>query len=260
LDNVTLGIEPGEVVALLGPNGAGKSTLLKVMAGELRPARGVVTLGGRDVAQMTAADLARRRAVVAQASTLAFPFTVREVVALGISVPGLSHNGPHIARAVSEALAQVGLTSIANRYFTALSGGERQRAHIARALCQLAIARESRTGGQVLLLDEPTSSLDIGHQGIVLEALRRLAGTGVAMVVAMHDLNLAAALADRVAIMSRGRMIAEGTPREAMTGAVLSRAYECEIAVDTVSARGGGPLILPLTGGRWRAGNASGSV
>jgi iron complex transport system ATP-binding protein len=252
LDEVSLAVAPGEVVAILGPNGAGKSTLLKLMAGELRPSEGRVTLAGRDIARMTAAELARRRAVVAQASALAFPFTVREVVSLGVSVPALSNDTPRIARAVGEALDRVDLSSISDRYFTELSGGERQRTHIARALSQLAVAREIAAGRQVLLLDEPTSSLDIGHQLIVLEAVRREAESGVAVVAVMHDLNFAAAFADRVAILSRGAVLAEGPPRQAMTAAVLSRAYGCELAIDTVPS-GGGPFVLPPTGGRWRA-------
>jgi len=252
LDGVSVAVAPGEVVAVLGPNGAGKSTLLKLMSGELRPSRGRVVLGGRDIAAMTAGELARRRSVVAQASALAFPFTVREVVSLGISVPALSRDTPRIVRTVSEALDRVGLAAISGRPFTELSGGERQRTHIARALCQLWIAREIADEGQVLLLDEPTSSLDIGHQLIVLEAVRREAEAGVAVVAVMHDLNFAAAFADRVAILSGGRVIAEGAPREAMTGAVLSSAYECELAIDTVPADGG-PFVLPPAGGRWRA-------
>lgn len=192
-----LGVAAGEVVAVLGPNGAGKSTLLKVMAGELSPASGRVVVDGRDLAILKAGELARLRAVVAQSSNLSFPFTVREVVRLGVSVPGLSRENPRIERAVGDAIGRVGLAAFSGRLFTELSGGERQRTHIARALCQLSVARDLAGGGKILLLDEPTSSLDVGHQVVVLEALRREADAGTAILMVMHDLNLAAAFADR---------------------------------------------------------------
>ncbi len=244
VENASLDVSVGEVVAVLGPNGAGKSTLLRMMAGELAPVSGEIVIAGRDIAQLKASDLARLRAVVAQASTLAFPFTVREVVRLGISVPGLTRESARVERAVGDAIARVGLSAFSGRLFTELSGGERQRAHIARALCQLTVARAIGGGGQVLLLDEPTSSLDIGHQRIVLEALRSEASAGTAILLVMHDLNLAAAFADRVAIMSRGRIIADGTPRQAMTSEILSRAYGCALSVDRPPAESI-PFVLP---------------
>jgi iron complex transport system ATP-binding protein len=244
VEDASLAVADGEIVAVLGPNGAGKSTLLRMMAGELIPSSGRIVMAGRDMAGLRAADLARLRAVVAQATTLVFPFTVREVVRLGVSVPGLSRESARIERAVSDAIARVGLSTLSGRLFTELSGGERQRAHIARALCQLTVARAAGGGGLVLLLDEPTSSLDIGHQMIVLEALRGEAREGAAILAVMHDLNLAAAFADRIAIMSRGHIIADGPPREAMTDEVLSRAYECPLSVDRVPAPGV-PFVLP---------------
>lgn len=247
VENASLDVSVGEVVAVLGPNGAGKSTLLRMMAGELAPVSGEIAIAGRDIAQLKASDLARLRAVVAQASTLAFPFTVREVVRLGVSVPGLTRESARVERAVGDAIARVGLSAFSGRLFTELSGGERQRAHIARALCQLTVARAIGGGGQVLLLDEPTSSLDIGHQRIVLEALRSEASAGTAILLVMHDLNLAAAFGDRVAIMSRGRIIADGTPRQAMTSEILSRAYGCALSVDRPPAEGI-PFVLPSVG------------
>jgi iron complex transport system ATP-binding protein len=245
--DASLHVESGEVAAILGPNGAGKSTLLRMCAGELAPASGRISIVGRDISSLKAADLARLRAVVAQASPLAFPFTAREVVRLGVSVPGLSRESARIERAVEDAIANVGLSVCSGRIFTELSGGERQRTHIARALCQLSVSRAAHDGGQVLLLDEPTSSLDIGHQIVVLDALKREAKAGTAILMVMHDLNLAAAFADRVAIMSHGRIVADGTPRQAMTDEVLSDAYECQLSVDRVPA-GGQPFVLPALG------------
>jgi iron complex transport system ATP-binding protein len=240
--NASLTISSGEIVAVLGPNGAGKSTLLRLLAGELTPAAGRIVLADRDMSTLRAPDLARLRAVVAQASNLNFPFTVQEVVRLGVSVPGLTRGSPRIEATVADVIARVGLTAFSGRLFTELSGGERQRVHIARALCQLAVAREACAGGRLLLLDEPTSSLDIGHQRLVLNAVRREAETGVGVLAIMHDLNLAAAFADRVIIMSRARVVAVGTPRETMTSTILERAYECPIAVAYIDDA---PVVLP---------------
>lgn len=242
VSEASIRVSRGEIVAVLGPNGAGKSTLLRVLAGELVPSAGRVMLGASEMSRLKAADLARLRAVVAQSSVLSFPFTVHEVVRLGVSVPGLMQESPKIDRAVAGAIAKVGLTSFAGRLFTQLSGGERQRTHIARALCQLTVAREACGGGDVLLLDEPTSSLDIGHQRLVLDAVRREADAGAAVLAVMHDLNLAAAFADRVVIMSNGRILADGPPRETMTSAVLERAYECAVVVARINDM---PFVLP---------------
>ncbi len=240
--DASLTLARGEIVAVLGPNGAGKSTLLRLIAGELKPAAGRIVLADRDMSTLRAPDLARLRAVVAQASNLNFPFTVQEVVRLGVSVPGLTRGSPRIETAVADAIARVGLTGFSGRLFTELSGGERQRAHIARALCQLAVAREACAGGRLLLLDEATSSLDIGHQRLVLNAVRREAETGVGVLAIMHDLNLAAAFADRVVIMSRARVVAVGTPRETLTSAILEHAYGCPIAVASIDDA---PFVLP---------------
>mgnify|MGYP001156510713 CR=1 FL=1 len=242
VSNVTIDVSGGEIVTVLGPNGAGKSTLLRMLSGEIAPSAGRVSIGGRDMGGLRAAELARLRVVVAQASALNFPFTVYEVVRLGVSVPGLLRENPLIDQAVSDAISKVGLSAYAGRLYTQLSGGERQRTHIARALCQLAVARRSAGGGLVLLLDEPTSSLDIGHQRIVLDAVRREAEHGVAILTVMHDLNLAAAFADRVLIMTRGRLVAAGPPRETMTSAVLGEAYECDVSVSLVQDT---PFVLP---------------
>jgi iron complex transport system ATP-binding protein len=132
--NASLTISSGEIVAVLGPNGAGKSTLLRLLAGELTPAAGRIVLADRDMSTLRAPDLARLRAVVAQASNLNFPFTVQEVVRLGVSVPGLTRGSPRIEATVADVIARVGLTAFSGRLFTELSGGERQRVHIARAL------------------------------------------------------------------------------------------------------------------------------
>ena len=186
LDGVSLSVAPGEVVALVGPNGAGKSTLLRVLAGELRPASGTVMLKGRALEAYPPRALALHRAVLSQSTHVAFPFTVGEVVRMGAGDRG----GSAIDALADVALADVDLSLFGERMITTLSGGEQQRAHFARVLVQLAIGEDAHGPG-LLLLDEPTASLDLKHQLDMLEAVGRCARRGVAVVAILHDLNLA---------------------------------------------------------------------
>ncbi len=243
VEAVDLSVRPGEVVALVGPNGAGKSTLLRLLSGELRPSAGAVRLDGRDLRALAAWELARRRAVVPQHATLSFPFTVSEVVALGATVPGFAARDGETSKAVLAALERFGLKGFERRLYTQLSGGERQRVHVARALFQLASAPRSKDETAALLLDEPTSNLDIAHQGVVLAEARREAAGGRAVVAVLHDLNLAAAYADTMLVLSRGRVAACGPPTKILRGELLSEVYGCD--VETIRVPGHDrPLIL----------------
>lgn len=242
--NVDLTLRPGRLVAVIGPNGAGKSTLLRLLSGELRPTSGRVELDGRTIGGYGAADLARRRAVVSQATALSFPFTVREVVLLGATVPGFVAPPERIERAAAECLRTVGLLGLEERLYTHLSGGERQRVHFARALLQLAIADGAREAPAILLLDEPTASLDLAHQGLVLSEARRQAHEGRAVLAVLHDLNLAAAFADELVLMSRGQIAAVGTADDVFRDELLSRSYGCEVRTNTTPAPGV-PFVLP---------------
>ena len=221
LRGVTLQLLPGEVLAVVGPNGAGKSTLLRALTGELRPDTGAVMFEGRDLASWPPLALARRRAVVSQSAALAFPMTAAEVVALG-RLPW--HGTPAAARdgaAVAEALAAAGVQRLAGQPHGTLSGGERQRVQVARALAQLHGAPRPAA----LLLDEPTSSLDVKHGAALLALLRRLAREGLAVLVVLHDLNEAAYVADRVAVLAEARLVMFGTPREVLRPALLGDIY-----------------------------------
>jgi iron complex transport system ATP-binding protein len=244
LDGVDMAIRPGRIAALIGPNGAGKSTLLRALAGELRPTRGEILLDQRPLRSFAASELARRRAVVPQASVLSFPFTVLEVAMLGVSVPGFDTAGDKAEAAALDALEAVGLFPLAGRLYVHLSGGERQRAHIARALSQL-YATPARPGeSRCFFLDEPTSSLDLAHQALVLDALRLQARRGLAVIAVLHDLNLAAALADELILLARGRVLASGPAPEVMRDDILSAAYGCEVRTNCTPAAGR-PFILP---------------
>jgi iron complex transport system ATP-binding protein len=240
--DVDLALEPGRMTVLIGPNGAGKSTALKVASGVWPATRGAATLDGRDIASLKPRDLAERRALVAQGATLGFPFTVSEVAMLGATVPGFGlDSSPDIAIG---ALAAVGLNGFETRNYLELSGGERQRVHIARALCQLRAARRHGTTGQVILLDEPTASLDPAQQTQVMALCRSLASAGLAVVLVLHDLNLAAAWADVLVVLAKGRVRAIGSPRDVLTNDLLAAVYDWPARVN-MPPRDGEVFVLP---------------
>lgn len=233
LSSISLDVRPGEILSILGPNGAGKSTLLRVLSGELSPTSGRVTLDQTPLSSIGPGILASRRAVVPQNSQLTFAFTALEVVLLGISVPGF--NRGHIGadtRLALDCLDNVGLLDFANRFYPSLSGGEKQRVQIARAICQLSFAALSTSKSQCLLLDEATANLDIAHQNLVCRLLKSHADAGRAIVLIAHDLNLAAELSTRVALMKDGKIAAMGNVGEVFRGALLEHVYECRLKVD----------------------------
>jgi iron complex transport system ATP-binding protein len=241
--DIHLALTPGRLIVIVGPNGAGKSTLLRTMTGELKATGGRITLDGSDISHIAADKLARRRAVVVQHSVLAFAFTVMEVVLLGITVPGLSEPDRQTRQAALSMLDRLGLGHLAGRIYTSLSGGERQRVHIARALCQLESAR-TPPQETTLFVDEPTSSLDIAHQLVVLDELKRQAASGRAVLAVLHDLNLAAGHADDVLLLHAGRKLAFGTPGEVLTDELLSEAFGCRVRMNTPPP-GSVPYLLP---------------
>jgi iron complex transport system ATP-binding protein len=239
LDTVSLAFAAGECVAIVGPNGAGKTTLLRLLGGELKPGAGAVRLKGRDVASYRPRALAEHRAVLSQDINVVFPFTVAEVVRMGAG----DRRGPRIEALVADALREVDLAGISERIITTLSGGEQQRAHFARVLVQLACG-EAVHGPGVLMLDEPTASLDLRHQLDLLAATRRCAARGVTVIAILHDLNLAALFADRVVVLSHGRVAGDGAPREVITDAMLSRVFKVGAAVGRAPPPGI-PFVLP---------------
>lgn len=219
LHDVGVCIRPGELVALIGPNGAGKSTLLSVLAGDAPEATGSVSLDDREVGAFRPTELARRRSVLTQSNEVSFPFTVEEVVAMGRAPwPASDDDEAHVARA----LADAEVADFRERRMPHLSGGERARVAYARVRAQ---------GCDLMLLDEPTASLDIRHQERLLAQLLAHSRAGGSVVVVLHDLNLAAAYADRVVLLERGRVVADGPPASALTSAVLSDVYRHPIRV-----------------------------
>lgn len=243
LQAIDVTIEPGTLTVVVGPNGAGKSTLAKLLSGELRPTDGGLMLDDKPLSKITAGELAARRAFVPQTTHLAFPFTVFEVVGLGISVPCFQTNRPDVQELVWEALDRVAMVSHAHRNFTTLSGGERQRVHFARALCQL-LGSPQPLDASYLLLDEPTASLDIAHQLLLLDQCRALARSGVAVFAVLHDLNLAAAYSDQLLIMSGGRIVARGRAKDVLSDDLLSSVFDCNVATNAIPDAGI-PFLLP---------------
>lgn len=244
VDAVTLSIDAGQVMGILGPNGAGKSTLLKLVSGELAPTSGEIRFDGLSLPRSKAFLLARRRAVVPQSSQLTFPLTAIEVVCLGASVPGFGTED-EISEAAERALRRVGLLELAERKYTDLSGGERQRVHIARAICQLGTARRRAGETAILLVDEPTSNLDIGHQRLVLGAIREIARDGAAVMAILHDINTAAGYCDLLALMRNGAIVAVGSPADIVRDNLLSDTFGCELDANTTPAKT--PFVLPIT-------------
>jgi iron complex transport system ATP-binding protein len=239
LRHVDLAVGAGETVAIVGPNGAGKSTLLRVLSGELRPRGGTVRLKGRDVGAYAPHGLAQHRAVLSQSITVGFPFTVAEIVRMGAGA-----TRSRSAQAfVESALAEVGLATFRDRIITTLSGGEQHRAHLARVLVQLACG-EREHGPGLLLLDEPTANLDLRHQVDFIGLTRLRARCGTAVVAVLHDLNLAAAFADRIIVLHGGAVVADGSARATITTDMLGRVFDVCAAPGEASADGT-PFVLP---------------
>ena len=218
---VTLAVAPGETVGLIGPNGAGKSSLLRCLAGLRTPTSGTVRHDGTDIATREPGQVARRLAFVEQTGESDTDLRVADVVALGRTPfrdrwRGLS---PADHAIIDAALDHLDLTALRDRHWSTLSGGERQRAHIARALAQRPAA---------ILLDEPTNHLDIRHQ---LELMELLAGTDQTVLVALHDLALAARYCDRIALLHGGALVADGPPAEVLTRDRLRAVYDVDVHI-----------------------------
>jgi iron complex transport system ATP-binding protein len=240
LEDVSAAVDAGECVGLVGPNGAGKTTLLQCINGALSPDRGSVTVDGGDITDLSAAERGRRVATVPQHPTIPFEYDVETVVAMGRT--------PHLGRfdrvdaddreAVQAAMERTETVDFADRSITTLSGGERQRVLIARALAQEPVA---------LLLDEPTTSLDVDHQQRCLEVVRDVVDDGCAVLTPIHDLDLAARFCDRLLLIADGDVVARGAPADVLTSATVERVFGVEAAVEPHPVTGT-PTVVPTAG------------
>jgi iron complex transport system ATP-binding protein len=220
----SVAVAPGRLVALVGPNGSGKSTLLRLLSGIWPPSEGAVTLDGTPLTGIRRRELARAIALVPQDTHVAFPFSVREVVAMGrhAHLGRFERERASDREAIAQAMARADVTALADRDATALSGGERQRVLIARSL-----ATEARH----LLLDEPTASLDVAHALDVLTLCRRLADEGHAVAVALHDLNLARRFATDAVLLRAGAVAASGPAAQVLTPAAVREVFGVAVRI-----------------------------
>ncbi|TKT79133.1 heme ABC transporter ATP-binding protein [Aquamicrobium sp. LC103] len=242
LHGVDFEARPGEVTAIVGPNGSGKTTFLKALSGDIR-AGGTIRMNGRDLVGMKPWQAAAMRAVLPQSTTLSFPFTVREIVRLGLMNGRSGALAGESERLPERALARVDLEGFAGRFYQELSGGEQQRVQLARVLCQV-WAPVLDGAPRYLFLDEPVSSLDIKHQLIIMKIAGDFAARGGGVIAILHDLNLTAMFADKVTVMNGGRVAATGTPADVLTDEMIHRVFDCRLRVG-VLPKGDVPFVLP---------------
>ena len=237
LAGASISVASGEVVAAIGPNAAGKSTLARLCCGLLAPQEGTVSLQGTPLGRLTRRERARRVAFLPQNPPHDLSFTAREVALMG-RAPHLglwSLEGPHDLETARAALGEFDALDLADRPVSQLSGGERQRVFLARAFAQEAA---------LLILDEPTAALDLAHQVLLVNALRRKARAGGAALLVLHDLALAGAACDRLILLDHGQVVAEGTPADVLRPDVLSPVYGTQVEVVATPGTGQ-PLVAP---------------
>ena len=260
LSDIDLSLPAGQVIGVLGANGAGKSTLLAALAGELSPSTGRITLNGRPLSAWPAAELASCRAVLPQSPSLQFDLPVATVIGMG-AYPHARYTRTGAPRTDSRDTAQAAIAEdqrilqrvlaladvqdLYGRRYRLLSGGEQQRVHLARVLYQLLLARQGHNEYRVLMLDEPTASLDPRHQLHLLSAVHTLAHEeNVAALVIVHALNLAAGCCDRLLLLGQGRVAACGTPAQVLTPDTLRQVYGVEATVLPHPNQPGRPLVV----------------
>jgi len=237
--NVSLAVQGGEFLTLVGPNGSGKTTLLRLLDRIYIPQRGSILLGGEPLVRLSRGAIARRIAFVPQENSIQFPFTVTDIVLMGRAphTRGLAFENAH-DRAVAQSMMELtDISHLASQPITDLSGGERQRVIIARALAQ---------EPEIILLDEPNAHLDIAHQMDVFKIIKRLnTGSGLTVVSVSHDLNLAAAFSDRIAMMVHGTIAAVGPPADVLTERRINEVFRTPVIVDTHPTRNTPRISLP---------------
>lgn len=238
VDGVTFDVKPGRITAVAGPNGSGKSTLIRAVVKRITPASGDITIGARSLREIGLAEVGRLAAVLPQREETAFPLDVHEYVSLG-RYPHLglwNAKSPADERAVDRAIERAEIGSLSSRRTDELSGGEWQRVRLARALAQEAPA---------LIVDEPTTFLDIAHEMAIFELLSSLAASGLAVMLVSHQLNLVSRFADVIVLLHRGKVAAQGTPQDVMQPALLERVFEWPVSV-TSEPDSGRPALFPL--------------
>lgn len=242
IESVSVSVNRGEVLSIIGPNGSGKTTLMRAISCEIDTVSGSISIDDQPLWKLNPRRRACQLAALQQFSSLSFPFTVEEVVELS-RIPHSS--GKHCDRQiVQNALQAMDILYLQKHLYTRLSGGEKQRVQLARVMAQI-WREEDAFGTRLLLLDEPTSALDLGHQRQLMQVIRHFANRGVAIVMAVHDLNLASCCADYVLALSGGRTIAYGRPKDVIKAEVVKQLYGIDVEVVNHS-NNGWPVVLSL--------------
>lgn len=230
LDNISISLQKGSICSVIGPNGAGKSTLISALSGEQAPEVGEVYLENLPMGELSLEQLARTRAVMEQNNNIVFDFSVEEVLGMGWVRDALG-SSPLATEAVSKLADLCQVSPFLKRSFLSLSGGEKQRVQFCRALIQIwQPPGDSHT--KYLLLDEPTSNLDISHELAVMNILKKIGEEGVGVLIALHDLNLASYFSDEIYLLNEGEVVASGPPSEVIRSDILSEVYDSSISVE----------------------------
>ena len=231
IEHISLAIVSGEILAVVGPNGAGKSTLLKALAGDTKPTSGSVYYDDKNINSLDIHQRALTRSVMSQAQVIAFNFSVAEIVQMGWLYGDHNRHTDDFRKITEHIARQCEITHLLNRSYNSLSGGEQKRVHFARALLQLWLptgVNENR----YLLLDEPLANLDISYEIKLLKVIQQKASEGVGVLIVLHDLNLAARFADKIALLSQGKLVSFGPPREVLNKESLSDVYAIPVTVN----------------------------
>lgn len=238
LREINLDLAVGQVLGIIGPNGAGKTSLLNILSGDISPASGRYDLLGRSISTWEPLPRARALAVLPQLSLLNFPYTVEEVIMLGRTPHSSGHQQDRAI--LGEVMRATDTEQLQDRIYTQLSGGEKQRVQLARVFAQ--VWREDDSP-RLLLLDEPTTALDLAHQQLIMESVRTLADSGCGVVMVAHDFNLVTAVADQIATVHGGRLVAQGSPASVLTQSLFENVFGAQVTIST-HPETGLPLVI----------------
>jgi len=231
LNDVSLSVEKGEIVSLVGPNGAGKSTLLNILTGDINPDSGEVFYENFNLNELNILDRSFYRSVMSQSQQIVFDFSVKEIIEMGWLDKGNAQFSEHFDQAVLDISLVCQLDNLLERKFNRLSGGEQRRVHFARTLLQLWRPSDSMDPAY-MLLDEPTANLDLYFEIKLMEIIKKKAVNNVGVFLILHDLNLAAKFSDKIALISKGKIVSYGTPREVLKPNILEEIYNLKMDVD----------------------------
>ena len=236
VNDINIEVFPGKILALIGPNGAGKSTILKLLSGDVKPTSGVVKYNDINISNIPFVDRAHIRGVMSQSQTIAFDFSVLEIIEMGWLHSDHDYYTSFYPDVLKQIIEDCELQHLADRKFNTLSGGEQKRVHFARVLLQLWIP-EGDIHPRFMLLDEPLANLDIYHELKMLEIIKKRLSKNIGVLLILHDLNTASKFADNIVLMKNGTIVKNGSTIEVLTESILSETYETKIKVNDTSPK-----------------------